>query len=306
MSILSMIPAIVSAGSAIYGAIRGNKAAKEQTERQKDLQEHAKALQMDMWKETNYPNQRKQLEKAGLNAGLLYGMGGSGGATTGSVGAGQASQENVYDIGQGVNRALAAAQIEATKAQTEKTKAEAEKIKGVDTQEAESRIGKIIQETTNEKVKNGLLEAETNIKEIQASLDARTFEGRFDMLYWAANKAYEEWQQATIKTYVDKETKQAVIDTIKHNSIGAAIENIAKQTGIEVDKAKINQMAETIAQGWEGLEQGQQKIAVDQFKATTERTYPAMWNSVGRAMEDTFDSIGKLFNEVRPMGRKFK
>jgi hypothetical protein len=38
--------------------------------------------QMKMWEATNYAAQRKQMEKAGLNVGLMYGKGGGGGATT--------------------------------------------------------------------------------------------------------------------------------------------------------------------------------------------------------------------------------
>ena len=35
----------------------------------------------DLWDYTNYENQRQHLESAGLNAALLYGMSGGGGAT---------------------------------------------------------------------------------------------------------------------------------------------------------------------------------------------------------------------------------
>ena len=34
-----------------------------------------------MWNYTNYENQKKHLEAAGLNPALLYGMSGGGGAT---------------------------------------------------------------------------------------------------------------------------------------------------------------------------------------------------------------------------------
>ena len=40
--------------------------------------------QMDMWNATNYPAQVEQLNKAGLNPALEYGMKGGGGVTTGS------------------------------------------------------------------------------------------------------------------------------------------------------------------------------------------------------------------------------
>lgn len=131
--------AIISAGSTIYGMIRNRKAAKEQQQRQKELQEHAREQQMKTWEDTNYSAQRKQLEKAGLNAGLLYGMGGQAGGQTGSVGAGNAGQEQVYDVANALNNAkMTAAQIELAKSQTEKNKAEAEKISGADTKKVET------------------------------------------------------------------------------------------------------------------------------------------------------------------------
>ena len=45
----------------------------------------------EMWDYTNYENQVKRLEAAGLNPALLYGQGGGGGATAagGAVGNGQ-------------------------------------------------------------------------------------------------------------------------------------------------------------------------------------------------------------------------
>ena len=50
-------------------------------ESQKLGQQHNKEL----WDYTNYENQRKHLENAGLNAALLYGQGGGGGASAGGA-----------------------------------------------------------------------------------------------------------------------------------------------------------------------------------------------------------------------------
>ena len=60
------------------------------------------ALALEMWDKTNYAAQRKQMEKAGLNVGLMYGQGGGGGVTssvpTGSATGGQAP--NPIQMGQ--------------------------------------------------------------------------------------------------------------------------------------------------------------------------------------------------------------
>ena len=51
------------------------------------------------WDYTNYENQRKHMEKAGLNVGLMYGQGGGGGATLSSGSGGSASSGNAPDSG---------------------------------------------------------------------------------------------------------------------------------------------------------------------------------------------------------------
>ena len=50
---------------------------------QKKALEQQNAAAMDIWEKTNYKAQMGQLEKAGLNPGLIYGMGGGGGGTVG-------------------------------------------------------------------------------------------------------------------------------------------------------------------------------------------------------------------------------
>lgn len=54
----------------------------------KELTDYQYQKQLEMWKATNFSAQKEQLKMAGLNPGLIYGMGGAGGTTTGSGGAG--------------------------------------------------------------------------------------------------------------------------------------------------------------------------------------------------------------------------
>lgn len=79
----------------------------------------------DLWQRTNYGAQMKELSKAGLNPGLLYGMGGGGGGTTGGGGGmpsgGQAAQG--MDIKGAVELALLNAQRENIEADTENKRA---------------------------------------------------------------------------------------------------------------------------------------------------------------------------------------
>jgi len=101
-----------------------------QMSNQKQLDKYGQELQLDTWKKTSYPAQVAMLEEAGLNPGLLYGNGGSGGVT-GSQGGGSAASGNApapqpmpMDLASGI---MAAANIKLMQAQTEKTEAETRK-----------------------------------------------------------------------------------------------------------------------------------------------------------------------------------
>ena len=83
----------------ITGAINQNqtkKAQERQFRMQKELNIQAKDLALQQWKDTNYNAQRKELEKAGLNVGLMYGGSGGGGVTasTGSGGSAPSQAPN--------------------------------------------------------------------------------------------------------------------------------------------------------------------------------------------------------------------
>ena len=52
-----------------------------QLSNQKELNEYNQQLAMKFWEDTNYNAQREQMEKAGLNVGLMYGGQGQGGQT---------------------------------------------------------------------------------------------------------------------------------------------------------------------------------------------------------------------------------
>ena len=93
-----------------------------QFENQKRLNEQGQALQMKTWQQTGYGAQMKMMKEAGLNPGLMYGMSGGGGQTTGSQGGGSAQSGNSHapmDIGASVQAGLMLAQADKLKAETE-------------------------------------------------------------------------------------------------------------------------------------------------------------------------------------------
>jgi hypothetical protein len=111
----------------------------QQFENQQALNLQGQQIQQENWDYTNYENQVKHIENAGLNVGMLYGMGGAGGSTMGSQGGGsaqggQAPQIKLDNIGtQTMGMILqnenTKSQVALNTANAEKAEAEAEALR---------------------------------------------------------------------------------------------------------------------------------------------------------------------------------
>lgn len=143
-------------GNQIFGEM--NQARELRGQRKALAQQNAAA--MDIWEKTNYKAQMGQLEKAGLNPGLIYGMGGAGGTLGGSSATAQgAAGTGAMDIAGAAQIALLNAQRENIEADTENKRADKGKKEAetpgaiadstMKSQEAESRKGwtKVMSET---------------------------------------------------------------------------------------------------------------------------------------------------------------
>ena len=165
--------AIGGAAGGILGMIGQNKRARKQHNRQKELMgiqfgnqqelnKQGQKLQMQTWRDTGYGAQMEMMKEAGLNPGLMYGMSGGGGQTTGSQGGGSAQSGNSHapmDIGNSVQAALAASQIKLQDSQANLNDEEAKKKRGVDTDEGNQRISE-----SQQRVKESISKADLNTK----------------------------------------------------------------------------------------------------------------------------------------------
>lgn len=142
---------------------------------QKEMMDYSQEKQLDMWNKTNYGAQMKHMKDAGLNPGLMYGMGGGGGSTTGSAAgsvAGATAAAGGGEIGMGMQLALMQAQKENIEADTANKKAGAENT-GVVTETGKVDLA-TKQETQAATISKAKTEAETAIEEMWLKTNERT------------------------------------------------------------------------------------------------------------------------------------
>lgn len=324
--------AIGAIGNIFTHFYNNNQARKRQMlqyDQQRQLAEQQKRLQMELWEQTNYPAQVEQLKKAGLNPGLLYGMGGAGGATTGSVGQGQAQQAEYHplDIG-GIydvilkkeqkklieeNQDVARAEAEAKRADAELKRVTAASKAGIETEEARARILNLTQDVENKKAQQILTEAQTRlanmqtkIAETQSKLDNAALKDRLEEIAWNARKAYHENEIASNEAYILERTKDERIKQIRLASVSMVVEQLLKQSQTEVNKATIEKISNEIEQNWQQvfarwteLDYREKEVKIKDFEAFIRANYPNIWNAAGAGAIQLAEILGKIMTGGR-------
>lgn len=224
----------------------------------------------DLWDYTNYENQKQHIKNAGLNPALMYGMGGGGGVSAnGAQGQGvtqptdRSVEMGLKQQGLGLQLASIASQVDLNKSQAEKNKAEAEKISGVDTRAQEATIDNLIAQTSNEKIKKGLILGQIRVADAEEEL-------KRNMADWTKDKADEtRWNIKSLQKGIDKlaeeingmkldnELKERTIDNkVKESSL--SLQNLMAEILLKGSQRKVNEeqakaIPEQILQGWEEL-----------------------------------------------------
>lgn len=241
----------------------------------------------DLWDYTNYENQKKHMKAAGLNPALMYGMGGGGGVSaSGAQGQGvtqptdRSIEMGLKQQGLGLQLASIASQVELNKSQAEKNKAEAEKIAGIDTETQKATMENIIAQTGNEKVKKGLIYADTRFKDAMEELTR----SQVDEVKWNIKnlmKSLEIADKNIEATGLDNELKSRTMEA-NVKQAEETLKNTMADTIVKFSQGRLNKVeAEAIAekvkqgwssigiqmaekeQGWQQLEQQAQKIMND-------------------------------------------
>ena len=137
-------------GNLVFGEFQQKQALRGQ---QKALAQQ-NAAAMDIWEKTNYKAQMAQLEKAGLNPGLIYGMGGAGGTLGGASGNLNAGTNQMQ--GMGIQGAMQLALLNAQKENIEADTAQ----KNIATEKTKNEIPGVLTENEN-KILEGIIKKYT-------------------------------------------------------------------------------------------------------------------------------------------------
>lgn len=251
---------------------------------------------LQMWKDTSYGPQMEQLKAAGLNPGLIYGMSGGGGQTAQvspgatSGGGSQVGQRSGGGEGMGLmvgQMGLLQAQKENIEANTAKTKVETAKTEGVETTEA---VGRIKGLDLDNKFKEGALQ------------------DRLDQINTEALHAITKLDREAEGLKLDRATRIQKADIIRAQAGGEILRNILTEAQTRAtdqgtresiqriiqSKEQINNWAEQILQGWEGLNRMDKEMKIKQLEYEFKRDNPGVGNVIGgklNAIMNAFESI---------------
>lgn len=274
---LGMLAANTAAGL-FMGGINDRRQIKQQGKLQAmqeagniRMAEHSQKLQKDMWDYTNYENQMKHLEAAGLNPALLYGMKGGGGVTVGGGGSGTQGVSGghapsgggeVMGMGMMMNQMqLLKAQKENLEAQTDKTKAEADKTRGVDTEKGKTEILDLLQGIENKKEAEVLTRVQQRLANIQANLQTATYEDAIRLMGWNSEKAMQEVEGLRYETNIKENTWTTKVKMVQAELIELYATIGLKQTmtgkvaaETVTEKMRPREIATKLQQGWDALQ----------------------------------------------------
>lgn len=234
---------IIGMGQGAINTNQNKKAQRRSYEMQRKLNEQGAELGLQMWKDTNYSAQIRELEKAGLSTGLIYGQGGAGGATTnaGSGGSAPSQAPANFELGMAMQGAQQMAQLELMKAQTNKTNAEAENIAGVEKENTIADTALKTMQTENQKLLNGIT-SETK-EDVVATVKANY------------NKAEGEAAKAVAQGRYAEGTAKAESEKLQQEALNTIFQGEAIKAGTKLTQEQTRKIGEELAQGWEDLYQ---------------------------------------------------
>ena len=281
--------AILGLGSTMVGNALGLGNAQDlqalQIAGQKELAQYNQELALDMWNKTNYSAQRKHMEKAGLNVGLMYGKGGGGGATTASNPGNVSGQQanNKSGMLEGMAMML---QQEATKANIEVARTQAEKNKA-EAKEVEARTPTYAK---------GMERTDAEIKEIATKLGVNEAQAKKILQDIEGSKSGIEVNKANIEK-LEAETNR--INTLTPLDADSTKQEIKRQitTNAYLDRkerAELDNLLQDVLNKRNQIKQSLNEVEIKKFSEEMKADYPSLFNVGGRAVDGIIRGISRL------------
>lgn len=231
-----------------------------QIEGQKEMANYNKNIAIEMQDRANKYNspeeQRKRLQQAGLNIGLMYGQSGAGGTTTtaptnsGNVNGANAENNITANAAMGIQFGLQAklqeAQIKNIEADTQQKQIESAKTAGVDTQQTTATIENIKQETKNKQSQQALIEVQTALTDLQQNILHKTTNDIIKTASANLEKLQAEGRSAIQAAQYDENTRQEREKQLNQYTTEQAIRIALTKTQIQKTESEIQKMANEI------------------------------------------------------------
>lgn len=277
-----------------------------QIQGQKELSDYNYAKQLEMWKATNYQAQVEQLKQAGLNPGMLYGMSGGGGTTTGSGSPGSVTgatapvgeASSAHMINQMLQMGIMKAQKENIEADTELKKAGKPKTEA-ETEETKAKTQDLLQGIKNKKAEEQLTGIQDSLLRNELFEKYKTQDWRFTIYEHEAEQKIQQAKIALTQANLDQATINSKIEILTQNAIGAMLENAYKQAQISKTQEEINKITNDILLGWAQLSNEQQRTKIQQYTAEFQANHPGIMNVLGGAIQRLANGISKPSNETK-------
>ncbi|AXH73341.1 MAG: hypothetical protein [Microviridae sp.] len=300
---------IAATGGTILEQALADKNTKRQVDAQKELGRYNQDLALEMWDKTNYAAQRKQMEKAGLNVGLMYKGAGQGGTTAG----GQAgtSVGLTGNQGMGMQLGLAAAQakagIELTQAQTKNVQADTAKKTGADTDLIRSSIENLKQSTNNAKVQEGIMKYEQEIKRVESEIAGTTQNEIISQIRNLTDKLGGEADSAAARGEIDQATKDTIKKQIEQNSVEQGLRIAGQKMGLKVSQQQIEVMSSQMmamaregAQNWQKLGMQERETWVKEQLLKQSETMTEFNTSTANQVKQWTSIVTDIFGAFKP------
>ena len=240
-----------------------------------DMANKSHQMNRDMWDYTNYENQVKHLEAAGLNPALLYGGAGGGGATASGGSASAGSGNAGSGSSGGSPQAIKSQMFEGMAAATQLGLLDAEKRKlnaDADKAEAEANKTKTI-DTDVAKATKELMKAQASRENMNTEESA----AKVKMYGDASQKMWQEARSIAIDNDIKEATKDAKIEQIGYECFGAFLNNIETIAKINLTEKQTEAIGKNIAIAWynalthrQSVEQDATRIQQELLKITGE------------------------------------